>query len=71
MQITLGRNDEDMVGANVEPLRDQFDGHRRVSRQDFMQLGRHRTQMVHDDNRRAQIGRHVLKQAFVGLQPTG
>jgi hypothetical protein len=36
-------------------------------RQNFVQMGRYRPQVVHDDNRRSEIGRQILEQALVGV----
>ena len=69
MQIPLGWNDEHVVRLDIEAFGNQLDRHIGIVRQNFVQTGRYRPQVVHDDNRRPEIGRQIREQAFIGVEP--
>jgi hypothetical protein len=56
VQITLCWNNEYAVGRNSETVRDQFDRHLCVARQDLVEQGPHGSQVIHDDDRNTHVG---------------
>ena len=57
--------------SNIQTFGDELDGHPCVSGKDFMKEGRRRPEVVDDDDRHAEIGRQMLEQANVGVEPAG
>ncbi len=48
MQIPLGRNDEDLVGLDVEDLGHEMDRHGGVLREDLVEMGWRQAEMIDD-----------------------
>ena len=56
VQITLRGDDEHPIGLDVQAFGDEFDGHLRVTREDFMKEGGRPSKVVDDNDRRTEIG---------------
>jgi hypothetical protein len=59
MQIMLCRDDEHMIGLDDQPVRDQFNRHRCVLRENFVEQGGHGSQVIDDHDRDTHIGRQI------------
>ncbi len=71
VQITLRRDDEHAIGLDVQAFCNEFDWHMRVIREDFMEEGGRRSQVINDNDRYAKIGGQISKQAFVSIESAG
>ena len=71
MQITLGRNDENVIGPDVQPVSDQFNRHRCISRKDFMELGGDDPEVIDDDDSDTKVGGQMLQQPHIGIEAAG
>src|SRR5450759_2202096 len=71
MQITLFRDDEHMVGLDVQSFRDQFYRHRRVTRKNLVKQGGYLSQEIDNQDSNTHISRQILQQPGIGVEPTG
>jgi hypothetical protein len=59
VQITLFRDDEHMVGLDVQSFRYQFNRHLSVARENLMEQGGYGSQVINNDDCDAHIGRQM------------
>ena len=71
MQIPLGRYDENVIGPDVQPVRDQLNRHRGISRKDFMELGGDDPEVINDDHSNTKIDGQMSQQPNVGIEAAG
>ena len=71
MQIALGRDDEDLIGPDLQLFRDQVDRHVGMFRENLLEQGSDRPQMVDDDDGHTQIWGQVPQQPDVGIEAPG
>jgi len=55
MEIALRRNDEHVIGLEDQTFRDEFNRHFGVVWENLMELGGDSSQVINDDDRRANI----------------
>jgi hypothetical protein len=56
VQIALRWDDEHLIGLDVQAFGDEFDGHLRVTGEDFMKESDRRSKVVDDNDRHTEIG---------------
>src|ERR1035438_6194079 len=71
MQIALFRDDEHMVGLNVQSVRDQFNRHLGEGWENFVEPGGYGSQVIDDDECHTQIDRQMPEQPGVRVKATG
>jgi len=71
MEITLFRDDKNLVGRDWQPFRDKAYRHFGIVRQYLMQQCGHRSKVRYDENGHAHVARQVAQQLDIGLEPTG
>ena len=71
VQITLRWDDENPIGFDVQAFGDEFDRHRRETREDFMKEGCRRSEMIDDNDRHTEIRWQMLEEACVGVETPG
>ena len=69
VQVPFFRDDEDVVGSNDQTIRDQLNRHRRVPRQDFVQLGSDGPQVIDDNDRHPHVDRQMSQEPGIGIKP--
>jgi hypothetical protein len=69
VQIALCRDDENVVGPDIQAFGDEFDWHLRIAGENLMEPGSNGPTMVDDDDRSTEIGGQMPKQACVGIEP--
>ena len=55
----LLRNDEHLIGRNLQPVCDQVHRHLGVGRKHFVEHGRQRSHVIHNDDRDTHIDRQI------------
>ncbi len=60
-----------MIGFDQQIFRDEFNRHGGVVRKDFMELGRHASNVIDDDDRHPHIRRKILQEPDIGVETTG
>ena len=68
MKVPLRWNDEYVIWRYIQAFGDQVDGHRGITRQNFVELGCDDPEVIDDYNRDIQIGRQMLKQASIRIK---
>ena len=71
MQITLFRDDEYMVGLDIQSFRDQLNRHFGVFREDLVEHGGYGPQVINNDDSNTHIRGQMLQQPDIGVEAAG